>query len=817
MPKQSDPVARLSKGGEAAVASLGSRLAAVARRHGWSASRLRSTFLSDPTLRLDARGQLFYAERAPLEAEIEAAAADAVAPKAAYPLSETFRLHSRPGASRTIYLDFDGHTLPSSNEWCTRYNSGQSIVAPAWSLDADPSFSDTEKADIQEIWQRVCEDYVVYDVDVTTELASEATLTRSSTADSVYGTRALVSPISSYFGPYGGIAFLGIYAYVTDRYKPALVFPENLGNSPKMIAEAASHEVGHNLELSHDGSATAEYYRGGGSGETGWAPIMGTGYYQNVTQWSKGEYTSANNQEDDLAVIGGYLTRLADDVGDSTATAQALPRAASVAATGAVNTETDVDYYAFNAGAGVSTFVVSPEPIGPNLDIYAEIRNSAGAVVAWANPYDYLSATVSADLPAGRYYLAVRSTGRGLPTAPGGYSRYGTIGRYTLNGAVPYSPPSTTAVYTPSSAADTWTAGPVSVALNATPASASASQAVAATWLRLGSDPWTQATSVVVPAPADGSNDGVHTLAFYSEDVEGDIEAEHQVAIRIDRTAPVTSLGAVQYAENTATVHLNAVDAGCGTAATRWRTPGGPWSVGTVLTVDAENPAPIEVQSVDALGNTEATATLTVPASPKIDFAVRIVNGVEHQRIRGTLTYESRTVARGYVRLDYSDDGTRWNRYGQASITDSAGFFDFGVTASTRRYYRLVYQPGFDASMSAVGREGSTSFLLQPSVKLSLPAAPKSVRGGAAMKVTGSLLPAHSAGSKAVTLYFQRYTAEGWVAGKQVSVRVWNRKGVSRYSASVRLRGAGLWRVRAFHGDWRHAATYSSSRTFRVR
>ena len=32
---------------------------------------------------------------------------------------------------------------------------------------------------------------------------------------------------------------------------------------------------------------------------------MGAGYYKPVTHWSRGEYNSANNQEDDLAIMSG--------------------------------------------------------------------------------------------------------------------------------------------------------------------------------------------------------------------------------------------------------------------------------------------------------------------------------------------------------------------------------------------------------------------------------------------------------------------------------------------------------------------------------
>ena len=86
-------------------------------------------------------------------------------------------------------------------------------------------------------------------------------------------------------------------------------------------AEAASHEAGHTLNLYHDGSSTASYYTGQGSGANSWAPIMGVGYSSNVVQWSKGEYQNANNLEDDLARIGIDLAVRADDHPSTIATA----------------------------------------------------------------------------------------------------------------------------------------------------------------------------------------------------------------------------------------------------------------------------------------------------------------------------------------------------------------------------------------------------------------------------------------------------------------------------------------------------------------
>ena len=94
----------------------------------------------------------------------------------------------------------------------------------------------------------------------------------------------------------GGVAYIGIFDDTSDYYKPALVFYDALGaGNEKYVAEAISHEAGHNMGLAHDGTASTGYYPGHGSGATGWAPIMGVGYYQPLVQWSKGEYAGANN------------------------------------------------------------------------------------------------------------------------------------------------------------------------------------------------------------------------------------------------------------------------------------------------------------------------------------------------------------------------------------------------------------------------------------------------------------------------------------------------------------------------------------------
>jgi hypothetical protein len=421
--------------GPRAAQSLGSHLPDVARAYGLREDELQSLFAKDETLAVDRQGRLHYIEPA---FQAGALATDAAVPQEALvPLTETFKLHSRAGAKRILYLDFNGHLL-SGTGWNTSYNGGRDINAPAWDIDGDPTtFNDEERTRIQQIWQRVAEDYAPFDIDVTTELSSESQITRSSTSDEYYGTRVLISPISQYFGQYGGIAYVGSFDDVGDTYKPALVFPENLGpNGEKYIAEAASHEAGHNLGLNHDGTSTAGYYTGQGSGVTGWAPIMGAGYYDNVTQWSKGEYADANNKQDDLAVMQTYgLPLRADDFGNTAATASFFPTGTQLAVSGVIERNTDVDVFGFTTGAGAVSISISGNDLGPNLDIYAELRDANGALIAANNPLDQLNALFNLTLPAGTYYLHVRGAGLGDPLTTG-YTSYGSLGQYFIVGTV---------------------------------------------------------------------------------------------------------------------------------------------------------------------------------------------------------------------------------------------------------------------------------------------------------------------------------------------------------------------------------------------
>ncbi len=426
-----------------AVARLGGRLQEVAAFYGMSVPQFVAMLRFDRSAWVDQRGRVFFEEeiRLPPQGASAPQATDPLSPDLE-PLDQTFLLHSRPGAKRTIYLNFAGATLTG-----TAWNSSSkpTITALPFDLDGVPySFSTTELQRIQTIWKRVAEDFSAFDVDVTTEPPPADRLTRSSASDDVFGTTVLITKRAGVYDcSCGGVAYLTAFDDTTDYYKPALVFYDALGSgNEKYVADAITHEAGHNVGLSHDGTSSSGYYQGHGSGATGWAPIMGVGYYQQLVQWSKGEYAGANNTQDDYVVMQNTgLPIRADDHGNSIAAA--TPLAASTASgvttvsgSGVIERPSDLDVFSFSAGAGSVTINVSPAPRGPKLDILATLRSSAGAVLATSNPVDSLPATLTATLPAaGTYYVIVDGTGKGDPLGTG-YTDYGSVGQYVVGGTV---------------------------------------------------------------------------------------------------------------------------------------------------------------------------------------------------------------------------------------------------------------------------------------------------------------------------------------------------------------------------------------------
>lgn len=432
--------------GEEAIKALGNKLPGVAAHHGKSAEELKKALKEDHTLWVDKNGHLYYVEE-PLPSKINLInnkAADQIS----IPLDQTFLLHSLPGASKVIYLDFDGNIVFNPD-------GSVSTVSPPYDTEGDTStLSDQEKQSIIDIWKQVAEDFIIFNIDVTTEDPGLEALRKTSTDDENYGVRVVIggSSFDWYGASAGGIAFIGSFNWDTDvvgfggnrLINRAYVFPDQLGNGySKFVAEAASHEAGHTLGLLHDGILNgAEYYDGRGS----WAPIMGVAYSMPISQWSKGEYANANNMQDDLAVMQDYGPEYrADDHGNDISTATLLqahphpdPHQYHFEASGIIEKNIDKDVFSFEAGPGMTNIVLIPGEIFPDLDASLTLYDNNHNILAVTNLTGEGGAGIETlnynIIDPGTYYISVDGVGTGDPLI-NGFSDYASLGQYTITGS----------------------------------------------------------------------------------------------------------------------------------------------------------------------------------------------------------------------------------------------------------------------------------------------------------------------------------------------------------------------------------------------
>lgn len=355
------------------------------------------------------------------------------------PLESLPALHSFTGAPASLYLDFNGDYEPAGGGY------GESWT-PVYDCDGDPTtFSDAELTNIQTIWAMVAEDFAPFNIDVTTvEPPVLADNVPRSDANGV-ALRVAIGGKSTdwYEAGYGGLSCVN--SFTNGFANIAYVFPSSLVN---ITADSVSHEAGHSFGLQEqseydaNGVMVAKYNPGD---LYSWVPLMGATYYSTpVSTWYNG-MNRLGVLQDDMAIIAnstnGFGCR-SDDHGDTTGTATALAKVGNAwSGAGLIGTNSDVDAFSFTVTAADSyRIVANAAAVGPNLDAVLELRDSAGQVIASADPQTAQNAQLLESLVPGNYYLSVKSAGA-----------YGWVGKYTLS----IDTPPAGAIVTPISAAMT--------------------------------------------------------------------------------------------------------------------------------------------------------------------------------------------------------------------------------------------------------------------------------------------------------------------------------------------------------------------------
>jgi len=345
-----------------------------------AAVAFRSACGHDHDLHFDAKGKPLYACSMKIQVGPDTTP---ITSTPSYPLEDTFKLHSRPAATRKIYLDFDGHVTQD-----TPWNAGRSptLTTPPFSLDGSADFSDAEKAVVQESFRRIAEHFAPWNVDVTTEDPGVEGLRKTSSGDLAYGIRVVIGP-KAFDTSAAGIAYLNSFSDTIDN--PCFTF------------------------------AT-----------TGWSAALIAG-------------VNANQKQDNLVAISNNtsgIPLIPDDHGGTLATATIAP-GTSLTGGGIISNGADVDMIKIAAGKGALTITPKVALTAPNLRLQIKVLNSTGATIGTyegaGTAGNMAPAPISVALPAeGFYYIQMDGIGNGTGVTEG-YTDYGSIGYYSLVAAWP--------------------------------------------------------------------------------------------------------------------------------------------------------------------------------------------------------------------------------------------------------------------------------------------------------------------------------------------------------------------------------------------
>lgn len=323
-------------------------------------------------------------------------------------------LESFPGAPGVLYLDFDGENV-SGGGW------GR--------INASPS--GLSNKEIEEIFYIVSEDYAPFNINVTTKRSVYNNANRFSRQMIIFNNTYPNNP---------GVALFNSFS--DGSGDPCWVKMGGPVQSALKAANVGSHEAGHTFRLSHDGSPSGAYY----PGHSFYRVIMGT-VTNGYSQFSKGEYSNANNKEDDLKILSGNSNRVGfrtDDHGNSINSSSDLEIESNGEVLdsknfGIIGKTTDVDLFKMEVGSGMLALEVRPANkynYSQNLDLKIRLLDASGVEMATANGNGFAASSLSETVVAGTYYLEVDGVGEGSPLG-NGYSDYGSLGQFFISGQVP--------------------------------------------------------------------------------------------------------------------------------------------------------------------------------------------------------------------------------------------------------------------------------------------------------------------------------------------------------------------------------------------
>ncbi|MFN7591855.1 MAG: T9SS type A sorting domain-containing protein [Bacteroidota bacterium] len=575
-------------------------------------------------------------------------------------------LNSLPGSQYVVYLDFDGEVVNNTNWSATTINATSSGLT---------------SAQIIEVFRRVSEKYRPFDVNITTSL-------------SVYNAAAInkriqvvVTTTSSWYGSAGGVAFVGSFGW--PAYSPAFVFPNQLTYNADYVATAAAHEIGHTLALNHHAPYDAScnrigyYHPGQGTGQTSWGPIMGAPYYSNFVVWYKGPTTSptcAQTNQDDLALITGYIPYRNDDHGNTASVATTMNIVSNaISDSGSIERNNDVDFFKFTLSQTSNlTLNVRPWSLDPQnntaacLDARVELLNSAGALLIADESPSTLNASISvSNLAAGTYFVKVDGVGISNYNDYGGTgpNDYGSLGRFYLTGTI-------TSLATGIKPSANFNISPTACQGSAiTATNTSTNNPTSFLWTCNGSNP---STSILQNAIFTFNSPGTYSVKLKATNSFG--------SDSITKSITINANPSITGSANTTICSGTTTTLTAGGATTYVWSPTTGLNISTGTTVNAA-PTASTTYTVVGTGSGGCTGSRTV--SVKLTSTCGVPTGITVQNITGTsaqITWSAQPCAITY-RLQYRASGLiSWTNISSIS---GATISITGLQSNTTYQYRL--------------------------------------------------------------------------------------------------------------------------------
>ncbi len=293
------------------------------------------------------------------------------------------------------------------------------------------------KEEMYRVWQCTADQYSMFNLNITTDVA-------------VYNAAKAASVLKT-----GNIKFVDqdgrsnacLGCFGTTEAGTLYRDPGN-GNYGYGIGMTCAHEIGHQMGMNHDGGTPGgEYFNGLPAVQ--WGPIMGN-YWMGSSwdnaffTWSKGEYNTATQKEDDLRImnVNENVPYEEDDIPSSKALK--MGSAGIISADdnwGQIERNTDSDAFTFEVGSDGGTLNLRMEPLEylRQLDIAAKIVDENGSTVSSSNlPVNRSAEFKNLSLKKGKYSLIIQGGAESTPQT--GFSNYSSLGYYgmegTLTGAV---------------------------------------------------------------------------------------------------------------------------------------------------------------------------------------------------------------------------------------------------------------------------------------------------------------------------------------------------------------------------------------------